>query len=116
MRRLQVDPRQIPVGPGQPQPSRRFELAGLEFDDGFDQLATPARFSAAAAGRRIELEFLGGYPCAQVFAPSSGQFICFEPMVAPANALASGDGLRLLDPGRSYSASFAVSIAPASRG
>jgi galactose mutarotase-like enzyme len=112
MRRLQVDPRQIPVAPGQPQPSRRFELGGLEFDDGFEELATPARFRAAAAGRRIELEFLAGYPCAQVFAPSSGQFICFEPMVAPANALASGDGLRLLDPGRSYSASFVVSIAP----
>ncbi len=100
MRRLALDASQIPVGPDQALPGQRFELAGREFDDGFDALAEPARFAVAAAGRRIELEFLEGYPCAQVFAPLSGQFICFEPMTAPANALRSGVGLRLLASGR----------------
>ena len=38
----------------------RFELAEREFDDGFDAVAEPARFGVAAAGRRIELEFLRG--------------------------------------------------------
>jgi aldose 1-epimerase len=110
MRPLELDAHQIPLRAGQAQPSRRFELAGLEFDDGYDQLATPARFSAAAAGRRIELEFHAGYPCAQVFAPRTGQFICFEPMAAQTNALASGAGLKLLEPGQRHRASFSLSV------
>jgi galactose mutarotase-like enzyme len=35
--------------------------------------------------------------------------ICFEPMIAPANALASGDGL-VLEPGESYRARFAIAV------
>jgi galactose mutarotase-like enzyme len=110
MRRLELDASQIPTGAGRAQISRRFELADMEFDDGFDEVASPARFSATGAGRRIELELMEGYPCAQVFAPRTGRFICFEPMVAAANALASGDGLKLLDPGERYTAGFSVSV------
>jgi galactose mutarotase-like enzyme len=48
-----------------------------------------------------------------VFAPPGGQFICFEPMTAPANALRSGAGLRLLAPGERHRASFTVSVSDA---
>lgn len=110
MRRLELDEHQIPIGPERTLPGQSFELAAHEFDDGFDAVAEPARFTATAAGRRIALELLEGYPCAQVFAPPASQFICFEPMTAPANALRSGDGLRVLAPGESHRATFAVSI------
>lgn len=109
MRTLQLDEHQIPVGPGEELPSQAFELAEREFDDGFDAVPAHARFVVEAAGRRLELELLEGYPCAQVYAPRPGEFICFEPMTAPANALRSGDHLRLLAPGESCRARFAVS-------
>jgi aldose 1-epimerase len=117
MRHLALDANQIPVGPdpagtgaGQASSAQRFELGEREFDDGFDSVAEPARFAVSTGERRIELEFLHGYPCAQVYAPLSGHFICFEPMTAPANALRSSDGLRLLNPGERYSAGFSVGV------
>ncbi len=110
MRHLRLDADQIPVGPDAKLPARRFELAEDEFDDGFDNVMEPARFGVEAGTRRIELEFIEGYPCAQVYAPRAGRFICFEPMTAPANALRSGDGLRLLAPGERYSTTFALRI------
>jgi aldose 1-epimerase len=115
MRHLTLDEQQIPVGVERPQPHRRFELAEHELDDGFDAVGEPARFAvggvaASGGGRRIELRLLEGYPCAQVYAPRAGRFICFEPMTAPANALRSGEGLRVLTPGERYRAGFSVRV------
>jgi aldose 1-epimerase len=115
MRHLALDSDQIPIGPDETLAERSFELAEHEFDDGFDAVAAPARFAVAAAGRRVELEFLQGYPCAQVFAPRSGPFICFEPMTAPANALRSKDGLRLLPAGERFTAAFSVQVQESGR-
>ncbi len=109
MRSLVLDDHQIPVGPGEELPSQQFELAEREFDDGFDAVSAHARFAVEAGDRRLELKLIEGYPCAQVYAPRPGQFICFEPMTAPANALRSGAGLRLLTPGESCRARFALS-------
>jgi aldose 1-epimerase len=115
MRHLALDPNQIPLGPdpggaGHASPAQRFDLDEREFDDGFDSVADPARFAVTTGERRIELELADGYPCAQVYAPLDGHFICFEPMTAPANALRSGDGLRLLQPGERYRAGFSLGV------
>jgi aldose 1-epimerase len=111
MRHLALDPNQIPIGPDEhPVAPQHFELGEREFDDGFDSVTEPARFAVTAGERRIELELTDGYPCAQVYAPLSGHFICFEPMTAPANALRSGDGLRILAPGERYRAGFSLGV------
>jgi galactose mutarotase-like enzyme len=110
MRALELDADQIPVGTGEVIGARRFELAGNAFDDGFDEVAEGARFTVQADDRRIDLEFLAGYPCAQVFSPHDAGFICFEPMTAPANALRSGVGLRFVVPGASFRAAFVIRI------
>jgi galactose mutarotase-like enzyme len=110
MRALALNARQIPIGPARELAAQRFELDAREFDDGFDAVPEPACFSVAGAMRRIEMTFLQGYPCAQVFAPRAGQFICFEPMTAPANALRSGAGLRVLAPGERFAARFSVAV------
>jgi aldose 1-epimerase len=110
MRALELDASQIPVGPGRELAPERFELGDRVLDDGFDSVAQAARFSVEGGGRRIEVSFARGYQCAQVFAPAAGQYICFEPMTAPANALRSGEGLRLLAPGETFAASFTVAV------
>jgi aldose 1-epimerase len=110
MRPLRLDSRMIPIGSEQALPERAFELGEREFDDGFDAVAQRARFALAAGGRRLTLELVEGYSCAQVFAPRATRCVCFEPMTAPANALRSGAGLRLLAPGERCSATFAVRV------
>jgi aldose 1-epimerase len=111
MRALALDAKQIPIAAEQALAPQRFELDEREFDDGFDQVREPAHFSVTGAGRRIELTFREGYPYAQVYAPRAGQFICFEPMTAPTNALRSGDGLRVLAPGERFTAGFSIAVA-----
>jgi galactose mutarotase-like enzyme len=37
-------------------------------------------------------------------------FVCFEPMTAPTNALLSGDGLRSVDPSESFSAKYTITV------
>jgi aldose 1-epimerase len=110
MRPLALDAQQIPIAPEQALAAQHFELQARELDDGFDQVTEPAQFSVAGAGRRIALTFREGYPYAQVYAPRAGQFICFEPMTAPTNALRSGEGLRLLPPGDRFKAGFSIAV------
>ena len=113
MRALRLDARQIPAGPGAARPARRLRLDDEQFDDGFDELRPGARFSVVGGGRRIAIELVEGYPCAQVYAPPASTFICFEPMTAPANALCSGEGLRVLDAGERACAVFSIAVADA---
>ena len=110
MRALELDDRQLPRSPGPRIQARRFQLDDEEFDDGFDEVVDPARFGAQAAGRGIVLELLEGYPCAQVYSPRGAQFICFEPMTAPANALRSGQDLELLAPGEQRRQRFRIEV------
>jgi len=114
MRTLELDAQQIPLAPGAAVAAERFALAQRTFDDGFDSLSMPSRFAVSGGGRRLVAEFLEGYPYAQVYAPAGGEFICFEPMTAPANALRSGVGLRLLQPGERHRAAFSVEVTDAS--
>jgi aldose 1-epimerase len=109
-RHLFVDERGIPTGAGEREPGARFRLGDRTFDDGYDQLAPHAMFSATGGGRTISVELESGYPAAQVFAPDGKSFICFEPMTAPTNALRTGAGLRRVDPGDSFTAVFSITV------
>lgn len=51
-----------------------------------------------------------GYPCVQIYAPPDLDVACFEPMTAPTNALASGDGLATIAPGGRFSARFVITV------
>jgi galactose mutarotase-like enzyme len=56
-----------------------------------------------------------GYRYAQIYAPADQAVICFEPMMAPVDALRSHEGLRSVPPGGRASATFALSVDQVSR-
>ena len=62
-------------------------------------------------GRALAVRFgVPDYPVARLWAPAGEAFVAWEPMTAPTNALVSGDGLRHVLPGRSFEATFSVSL------
>jgi aldose 1-epimerase len=100
----------IPTGTGARRPATQFEFADRGFDDGYDGLAARSTFCVAGGGRTLAVELESGYPAAQVFSPAGASFICFEPMTAPTNALRSGAGLRLVEPGDAFTAAFSIAV------
>jgi galactose mutarotase-like enzyme len=101
-RRAVLDERGIPTG----------ELVDPVEEEEYDDLFTALEgdFVLEGGGRRIVVAFEKGYPWAQIYAPAGADFICFEPMTAPTNALVSGDGLSRVEPGDSFSARFSISV------
>jgi aldose 1-epimerase len=110
MRKLGVDRRGIPTGAEERFGEFKAELDENSFDDAFALMEEQASFSVAGAGRRVTVDLLTGYPYAQVFAPKNQDYIAFEPMTAPANALMSGRGLRLVKPGALFRAVFRIRV------
>ena len=115
-RYLFTDARSIPTGDYEAEHAADLTLGTRGFDDGFDRIAAGAEFAVAGGGRRLTVTFMEGYTAAQVFSPPGAQFICFEPMTAPTNALRSGDGLRRVAPGRAFTAVFRIGVGPAEDG
>ena len=102
-RRAVLDDRGIPTG----------EYTAPEQQAEYDDLYTDIRgdFVLEGGGRRITVAFEEGYSWAQVYAPAGEEYICFEPMTAPTNALVSGDSLPRVEPGESFNARFSISVA-----
>jgi aldose 1-epimerase len=109
-RHLLLDDRGVPTGETEDRSPTEFDLADRHFDDGYDSLPDGAEFSVSDGDWGIAVTFERGYPVGQVFAPAGSQFICFEPMTAPTNALRSGIGLRRVMPGREFTAVFSIAV------
>ncbi len=108
--RLVLDDQMIPTGATEPLESRRFALDGQSWDDGLAGLASPPEFSVSAGAQTVTVTFDDGFAYAQVFAPEGQDFICFEPMTAPTNALEDGGALTLVAPGDEYRTAFSIAV------
>jgi aldose 1-epimerase len=111
-RRARLDERGIPTGEHEPVSAGSLDgpLGDRRFDDSFDELGRAPVFAVSDARRRVQVEFLAGYRVAQVYAPGGSDFICFEPMTAPVDALRSGRDLVMTGPDASFLAEFAVTV------
>jgi aldose 1-epimerase len=111
-RALVHDESGIPTGESEPcEPGSR-PLGERGWDEGFSDLTDPPRFVLQSDASEISVTFLRGYRFAQVFAPAGSDFVCFEPMTAPTNALVTGADLSVVEPGDRYEAAFEIA-APA---
>jgi aldose 1-epimerase len=108
--RLVLDDRMIPTGATEPLVHTSFRLEDQSWDDGLSGLLPAPAFAVTAGPATLTLTFDEGFDYAQVYAPPGEDFICFEPMTAPTNALVSGDGLRLVEPGGEHRAAFSVTV------
>jgi aldose 1-epimerase len=112
-RRLVLDERMIPTGAREPLSEREFRLGEQSWDDGLAGLEPGgARFSVTDGLTTLTIAFEEGFEYAQVYAPPGHDYICFEPMTAPTNALDSGDGLILVEPGDEYRTRWSVTVRP----
>jgi aldose 1-epimerase len=109
-RRARLDERGIPTGETESFADGRGPLGERTFDDLFPELCHPPEFLLRGDGRCLEVRFEQGYPVAQVYAPEGEDFICFEPMTAPTNALVTGERLHVIEPRGTYVARFSISV------
>ena len=108
-----LDDRGIPTGEVRDVEVGTGPLGDRVYDDLFCRLADEPRFALEGAGRRLEVRFERGYPVAQVYAPEGQDFICFEPMTAPTNALVrGGPALPLVRPGAEHATCFSITVRP----
>ena len=106
-----LDARGIPTGAVEDTRVEPGPLGERTYDDLFHRLDPDPVFALENAGRRLEVRFERGYPVAQVYAPPGEEFICFEPMTAPTDALARGGReLPLAEPGSEFTAQFSIAV------
>jgi aldose 1-epimerase len=109
LRHLLLDDRGLPTGETAQQPADSNPLGDKAFDDGYDQVADGSVFAVSGGDHRIEIRFEQGYPAAQIFAPTTEDVVCFEPMAAPTDALRRG-GYRVARPGEPAVAVFSIRV------
>jgi aldose 1-epimerase len=113
---LLLDEQMIPTGAEEPLAPREFVLGDQSWDDALGTLVSDgtggARFQVSDGETSLTVTFEEGFDYAQVYAPPGHDYICFEPMTAPTNALNSGQGLVLVAPGEEYRTRWSVAVTP----
>jgi len=107
---LVLDDHMIPTGEREPAGDLDGPLGDRSFDDGYAGVDHSRPFVLEGGSRRLEVRFDELFPFAQVYSPPGAEFICFEPMTAPTNALRSGEDLPVVDAGGTFAATWRVAV------
>ena len=107
--RLPLDSLMVPTGATEPARPLTGAVGERTWDDEFDGVDPGACFQLSGGGRTIEVQYIEGYPVAQIFAPPDAEYVCIEPMTAVANALEGPDDeLRWVPVGEQHGATFRI--------
>jgi len=114
-RHYQLSELNLPTREREPVAVKKGPLGNRIYDDLFDELVfangNRASFTLEGGHRKLAVCFEFGYPYAIVWAPAGRDLICFEPMTAATNALASGwPELICVAPGESFVARFSILV------
>jgi galactose mutarotase-like enzyme len=108
-----LDARGIPSSEPDLRPPEwtRGPLGARVLDAEYPELDPTSDFVLRGGGRELRVAFAApGYPIGHAWAPGGQDFVAWEPMTAPTNALVSGRGLRHVAPGDAFAATFTVSV------
>ena len=114
-RHYQLSEQNLPTREREPVAVKKGPLGNRIYDDLFDELVCAngnrAIFTLEGGQRSLAVCLEFGYPYAIVWAPAGRNLICFEPMTAATNALASGwPELSCVAPGESFVARFSILV------
>ncbi len=114
-RHYRLSEQNLPTRDREPVAVKKGPLGNRIYDDLFDELVCSngnrAVFTLEGGQRKLAVCFEYGYPYAIVWAPAGRDLICFEPMTAATNALASGwPELICVEPGDSFGARFSILV------
>ena len=90
-------------------PGREVPVPVMAEHDDVD-FEVPARMAFRDGQSVVSMDLETGFALAHLFAPPTQDLVSLEPMTAPAGALNSGDGLRIVSPGQAFESSFAISL------
>jgi aldose 1-epimerase len=110
MQRLRTDERGIPDGGAEGFRAVDAALGSRAWDDGFALRTERATFAISSGDWRVSVELLEGFRFVQVYAPQAQDLVALEPMTAPTNALASGQGLTIVPAGGEFRAAFRIRL------
>jgi aldose 1-epimerase len=108
--RLVLDRLMIPTGGHEPAGDLDGPLAERSFDDAYAGVDASRPFALTGGGGRIEVRFAEQFPFAQVYTPPAAEFVCFEPMTAPTNALRSAQDLPIVPAGSTFTATWTIDV------
>jgi len=109
-RRMALDARTLPTGKTTLVPPLAGPLGERVYDDLYVEVGSDPSFRLSGGGRTLTVVFGSGYPVAVVYAPSSDDVVCFEPMTAPTNPFADGGPAVWVEPGQAFTATFHVVV------
>ncbi|MFQ5683054.1 MAG: aldose 1-epimerase [Candidatus Binatia bacterium] len=114
-RHYRLNTQNLPTKEREPVVVEKEQLGNRIYDDLFDKPVAgngnQSTFTLEGGNRKLAVCFEFGYPYAIVWAPADRDLICFEPMTAATNALATGwPELITVAPDESYIARFSIFV------